>query len=265
MIEFFKSGLYEMSLSLRSWRIVEQLALAETLRKKKRSKIGHWWATINIGILILILGTIFGSIFQLPNQYFLLYLSIGLISWLHINSVLVSAAGLYPENRELILQIAIPRLVYPLQLWLRESITLRYNLVLIPLVYLHTRLDPSAEAIFSILGLFLLELNLFWMVMFISLISLRYRDVRQILVNVLQIGFYATPIIWDRSLLVASKLNNLIVFNPFFHLIEGIRAPLLGASIPWLSYMIAGALALFGWLCAIYVHGRFHKRIEYWL
>ena len=264
-MEYIQIGFEKLCESLKSWPIVNQLAKLEFVRKRKRSKIGHWWSTINTGILILILSVVFGSIFKLPNEYFLPYLTVGLIIWFHINSVLVNSSELYPENRELILQIALPRLAYVLQLWLRESITLRYNLMILPVVLLIAQINLSAEMIFSLLGLFLLELNLLWMIVFIAMISVRYRDVRQILINVLQFGFYGTPIIWDRSLLDISYLENLIVFNPFFHLIEGVRAPLLGAATPWLSYMAAGAMALCGWLCALYVHGRFHKRIEYWV
>ena len=264
-ITWIKKGWCQLFLAIRSWAIVNQLANLEFVRKSKRSRIGHWWSAINTGILILILSVVFGSIFKLPNEYFLPYLSIGLIIWFHINTVLVSASGLYPENRELILQIALPRLVYVFQLWLRESIALRYNLMIIPVVLLIVQINLSVEMMYSILGLILLELNLLWMIIFIAMISVRYRDVRQILINVLQFGFYSTPIIWERSLLELSHLDNLIVFNPFFHLIEGVRAPLLDTATPWLSYAVAGGLALFGWLCALYVHGRFHKRIEYWV
>ena len=264
-MRYFKSGYEELCAGVKSWPIVNQLGRLEFVRKSKRSKIGHWWSAINTGLLIALLGVVFGSLFQLPHEYFLAYLAAGLIIWFHIFAVLVGSTTLYPDNRELILQIALPHAIYPLQLWLREQIIFRYNLLLIPIVFVLVGMHVSWTVLFALAGLVLLELNLAWMIVVLSIISVRYRDVKQIVVNILQFGFYATPIIWDRQLLTLLHADYVLGLNPFFHLIEGVRAPLLGADLPWISFVVTAVMAGVGWIVALFLHGKFHRRIEYWV
>jgi lipopolysaccharide transport system permease protein len=53
--------------------------------------------------------------------------------------------------------------------------------------------------------------------------------------------------------------------NPFFHLIEIVRAPLLGTFPSALNWQISILLALAGWSITILFYGRFRTRIAYWL
>ena len=264
-MKYLKHGIRDMLCGFQSWAIVQQLAHIESVRKSKRSNIGQWWSTINTAVLIAVLGLIFGSIFELPHDYFLGYLAVGLIVWFHIFAVLIGATTLYPDNRELIFQVALSHAVYPFQLWLKEIIIFKYNLVLIPIVFLLSGISVTPEMIFCLFGLLLLQLNLGWMIVILAIVSVRYRDVKQIVVNVLQLGFYATPIIWDRNLLNFIHADYFLGLNPLFHLIEGVRAPLIEGNVPWVSLGLSLAMAASGWLIALILHGKFHRRIEYWV
>jgi len=53
--------------------------------------------------------------------------------------------------------------------------------------------------------------------------------------------------------------------NPFFHLIEIVRAPLLGTFPSALTWQFGILLAMAGWFFTILFYGRFRSRIAYWL
>jgi len=78
----------------------------------------------------------------------------------------------------------------------------------------------------------------------------------------MQILFFVTPIMWKPELLKDQRLLDL---NPFYHLVEIVRQPLLGA-VPSLRdyftvvFISALNIALSG---AIFV--RFRSRIAYWV
>jgi lipopolysaccharide transport system permease protein len=57
----------------------------------------------------------------------------------------------------------------------------------------------------------------------------------------------------------------LLTANPFFHLIEIVRAPLLGTLPSALNWQVGILMAMAGWVFTILFYGRFRSRIAYWL
>jgi ABC-type polysaccharide/polyol phosphate export permease len=81
----------------------------------------------------------------------------------------------------------------------------------------------------------------------------------------LQLVFFMTPLIWDRSH-IGGKVHALwIEANPFYHLIEVMRSPLLGKAPPLLSVLCVVAMAVVGWWLTYLLFRRFRRRIPYWL
>jgi lipopolysaccharide transport system permease protein len=82
--------------------------------------------------------------------------------------------------------------------------------------------------------------------------------------NLMLVMFYITPIIWRPSAL-GPQHQWVATYNPFAHLIEIVRAPLIEARFPvesWLwSLATAAILLIFG----VMLQGRFKDRIAYWL
>src|SRR6266850_1136109 len=112
-------------------------------------------------------------------------------------------------------------------------------------------------------GLALVVLSAAWVTLLIGMICARFRDVPQIIANVLQLMFFLTPIIWQPGVLPGRQ--RVIYWNPLYHFVEVIRAPLLGkmpAAETWLA--VIGVTAL-GWLLTLYFFTQFRRRIAYWL
>jgi len=78
----------------------------------------------------------------------------------------------------------------------RNVVIFVHNIVIYPLVLLVFWLPLRATAIFSVLGFVLLMINLSWMALLLGVLCTRYRDIPQIVSNLLQVCFYLTPIIW---------------------------------------------------------------------
>ena len=53
--------------------------------------------------------------------------------------------------------------------------------------------------------------------------------------------------------------------NPVYHLLEIVRAPLMGNSPSFPNWLISSLFALIGWVLTIFFFDRFRKRIAYWL
>jgi lipopolysaccharide transport system permease protein len=147
----------------------------------------------------------------------------------------------------------------------KNLIILGHNLLIVPLVFLVFWRPVSPVALLAIPGLVLLVLNLLWMMMIVSVVCARFRDITQIVTNAVQVLFYITPVIWSAEIMTNRVGSSLLYGNPFYSLITIVRAPLLGDMPSALNWTIAVGMAVIGWIVALWFYGNRLKRVPYWL
>jgi lipopolysaccharide transport system permease protein len=74
---------------------------------------------------------------------------------------------------------------------------------------------------------------------------------------------FATPIMWPISALGPAVI--IANINPLHHLIEVVRAPMLGEAPPVLSWVAVVLCAVAGWTVAILLLRRAARRLVFWL
>ena len=75
--------------------------------------------------------------------------------------------------------------------------------------------------------------------MLVGLLSARFRDLPQIVAAVMQIAFYITPIIYRPNAL--NRFSFIVKLNPLAHLIELVRAPLIGQVPSAMTWAVTAA------------------------
>ena len=196
---------------------------------------------------------------------FLPFLAAGMIMWAFMSSVISEGCTGFISAEGIIKQLPIPLFVHILRMIWRNVLILGHNLVILPVVFLAAGKPLSVVAFFSIPGFVLTALNLAWVALILAVLCARYRDLPQIVGSVLQVVFYLTPIMWMPSLLPQRASLYLLDLNPIFHLLEIVRAPLLGQLPNMTSWMVSSGLALIGWGLTLAIYGRYKRRIAYWL
>lgn len=81
--------------------------------------------------------------------------------------------------------------------------------------------------------------------------------------NVIQVLFFATPIVWRADMLGQSGW--IAEFNPVYHVIECVRRPLLGEGFPAESWLVSLGLLLVGTYAAARMVHRYSHRVAYWV
>jgi len=264
-IRIFKAGGRDIIAALKNYNLAGVLGWQDIRQRYRRSSLGPFWLTISMGVLIGALGVVFGSLFDSPMNEFLPFLTLGFIFWGLISTTLNEACTGFIMAEAMIKQISLPLFTHILRVLWRNLIIFAHNIVIFPLVLLLFWLPLPATALLSIAGLVLLMINLSWMALLLGVFCTRYRDIPQIVSNLLQVIFYLTPIIWMPRLLPKRASILLLDANPFFHLIEIVRAPLLGSLPSALDWQVSIILAVAGWLVTFLFYGRFRSRIAYWL
>jgi lipopolysaccharide transport system permease protein len=249
--------------SLSSWRLWSLLGWIEIRQRYARSAVGPFWLTISMAVMIGSIGAVYGTLFGQNLREYLPFLSVGLVMWFVFAQIVNEGATVYIHSAHYIRQAATPKLLYVLQVVWRNLIIMAHNFVIvIVLLAIFGVKDWTLLPLF-IPALIIYVLNAMWMAMIAGLLSARFRDLPQIISSLFQVAFYVTPIMYRPNSLV--RYTWIVDLNPLSYLLHLVRGPLVGDAPDLLTWGVGIGMALVGWTIALYLTGRYLKRIPYWV
>lgn len=260
-----KVALRDIYEALSKYRLALIFGWQDVAQRYRRSRVGAFWLTLNMAVFIGALGLIFGTLFQSEMREFLPYLCAGIITWGFISTSLSEGCTTFTASDGIILQVRMPLFTHILRAIWRNAIIFAHNIVIFPILILILGKMITFNVLWAIPGFLIICMNLAWMMLILAILCARFRDMTQVLTNILQVMFYATPIMWMVKILPGHVSHLFIELNPFYHLIELVRAPLLGNAPTMMDWGYAVALAIVGWMIAIAFFGRYRWRVAYWL
>ncbi|HWD13295.1 MAG TPA: ABC transporter permease [Pseudochrobactrum sp.] len=261
----FNVALKDIFEALLKYRLALVFGWQDVAQRYRRSRVGAFWLTLNMAVFIGALGLIFGTIFQSSMNEFLPYLCAGVVVWTFVSTALTEGCTTFSSSDGMILQIKMPLFIHVMRALWRNIIILAHNIVIFPVLVIIVGGEVNFNVFWLVPGFAILCINLAWMMLVLAIICARFRDMTQVTVNILQVLFYATPIMWMMKVLPPHVSKDFINWNPFFHLIELLRAPLLGASPSDLNWGVSVVVAILGWFIAIALFGKYRWRVAYWL
>ncbi|WP_374469845.1 ABC transporter permease [Phenylobacterium sp.] len=265
-----RGTLFEFQMALRDLRLSgERLGLAWSLAwhdivsRYRGSILGPFWITLSMGLMVLGIGFLYSRLLNIPLDELMPYVALGIVFFGVINSVVNEGCETFVHAAGMLSQTSLPMFTFLWRTVLRNVINLAHHLVIVVAVLVWFGAWRDANPALAILGLAFLALNVSWMGMLAAIASARFRDIPQIVASVMQFAFFMTPVFWQ-----ANKFGDKHVFltlNPFYHMLEAVRAPLLGAPVAPLSYTVLAVMALAGWALTFSVFAVTRRRIVHYL
>ncbi len=262
--EHYKEGVQEFQAGAKSWRIAHLLGYSLLRQRYARSRLGQLWLSLSTAITVLAFGLVWSILWNQPIKVFLPYIAITHIVWGLITASLqdattaLSANGALFGNQETSFATVIYSLVY------RQLIILAHNFIVIIAVWIYFKPPINSGLICFIPGLLLTILTCVFSAYLIALIATRFRDVVQLIANLLQITYLVTPVMWMPEFM-PKNYSWLLTFNPFAVFLSLTRDPLLGRTVPESYWVISIGITLFLAIITPYLVGRFSKRIVFWV
>ena len=245
------------------WPLWTRLGWNDILYRYRRSTLGPFWSTANIAITVIALGLIYSQIFHLPVRQLIPYICAGLIVWNFLSSIMLDAGNLFSGSESYIKQVRLPYFLYVCRFVFGKVALFAHDLPIYIVLLLYFQIWPGAVVLYAIPGFVLLVINAAFASLTIGMASARFRDIPRILASFVQVLFLITPIIWTPDLLGPQLY--LAQANPFFHLIEIVRAPLLGELPSTQTLLVTLAITAINGLVTSYFFLRFRARISYWI
>ncbi len=259
----FALAVVDLIRGARMTRLWCRLGWQDVRHRYRRSMLGPWWITVGTGVMIVLLGALYGGLFRQRTVDHLPYVAAGLVVWGLIASLVTEGCGSFLDARRIVHQVALPLSLHAYRLVWRTLLAFAHSALLLPVVAVGFGVWPGWTGLLAVPGLAAICLNGVWVALVCGTLTARFRDVPPILESVMRLAFLATPIVWTPALLPERAW--LVAFNPFHHLLEVVRAPLLGELPAAASWGAVGAITVLGWALALVLYARCRARIAYWL
>ena len=251
--------------ALRAFQIGRILGTDDVKETYRRTFVGPLWITIGLGVQVAMIGVVFSLIFSADLQTYLPYLAVSLVVWNFLQQSINDGCNAFTASERLIKQIPLPFMAYVLRILWKQIFVFGHNFLVIPVVFVLFGYGLTESAFFLPLGLAILVTNLGWIIAVVGIVSARYRDLPPIVQSLLTMAFYVSPVIWVPTAIPAEYQNVILGLNPFYHLMEMVRSPLLGEVPEVLSIVVATTLGAVGWVFAWLLLRKFSSRIAFWV
>lgn len=259
----FARALADVRRGVWSIHLWPMLAWQEIKQRYRRSVLGPFWLTISTALFIAGMGPLYGVLLGQPLSQYMHFLAVGFVVWIFISGLITDGCQAFIAAEGYIKQTKLPLTVHALRVVWRNVLILAHNFIIVVLVSAYFMPSWNWGLLTVPAGVFVIAVNGLWLVLLLGLLSARFRDVPQIVTSLVQLLFFVTPIFWRPEMLTAGKW--VTDWNPVFHLIELVRAPILGNPVPAGSWLFIMVMTASGWVVAIAFFARFRARIAYWM
>jgi ABC-type polysaccharide/polyol phosphate export permease len=240
-----------------------RFAVHDIRQRFRRSVLGPFWLTLSMGIMVAAIGVVFSSLFHQDAAKTLPYIATGLIFWGLLTSCINDGTMVFISAESDIRNLPMPLSVHFYRMMARNVMIWGFNMAIYLVMVVWFELMPGWNALLFIPGFILFLVNAAWMSLVAGVLSTRYRDIPQVIANVIQVFFFLTPIFWSPENL--PNRPAFVALNPFYHLIEIVRAPLLGEVVSPMSWSLCIGMAAAGLGFTAWLYRRAHARIAYWV
>jgi len=251
---------------LLSWlRLAFVMGFQDIKQRYRGSVIGPFWSAGSIAATSLGIGFLYSEIFKTSTKDFVPYVTSGLVAWTLITSVLAEGCSAFLIASNLLRNTTIAPVVQIFRVVIRNLIVFGHNLLVVAAVLVFFRVVPQPQTLLVLPGMLLVMINVFWMTFLLAAVSSRFRDVPQVVLYLLQFLIFITPVFWYPTAVGHGHGNVLLAGNPFFHLIQIVREPILGRLPTMTDWVFSGAMAAGGMLIMALTFRRVSTRIVYWI
>jgi lipopolysaccharide transport system permease protein len=239
------------------------LAWLDIRLRYRGSMLGPLWLTLSTGVMVAALGYLYARIFQTDIHSYLPFLALSLVLWGYLGTAVGESCTAFTEAESVLRAVRMPFFLFAARILIRNMLVFAHNIIVIVVVYVVFDVWPAWHALLAIPGVLLWAINSLALVLLLGTFCARFRDIPPIVASVMQIAFFMTPVIWKPEQLGSGQA--LLPLNPFFDLLDIVRAPLLG-ELPgadvWLG---AAGYSLVVWALAWSLFTRVRGRIAFWI
>jgi ABC-type polysaccharide/polyol phosphate export permease len=216
--------------------IITTLAERDLRANYKDATLGFAWALLTPVATLLVMLLVFSRIkgFRIPGVPYDLYAYMGILPWQFFASSFNMGANSLLSNKALLAKVHFPRECFPLAQMVEAAVNTLFAATVLVLLFVVNGFVPHVETLWIPLFIAVELLFVTGVVLAASALLVHVRDLVQVVPVIVQLGMFATPVIWPFSKVPTTYRPLYSFFNPIGPMIDDFRRTvLLGQSPSW--------------------------------
>jgi ABC-type polysaccharide/polyol phosphate export permease len=202
--------------------LIQSLVARELKARYRGSVLGFFWSFVNPLLLLSIYTFVFTTILRNEDTKlhpYALFMFCGLLPWTWFSSSLNEAAGSLISGANLIRKVLFPAEVLPIVSVMANMVHFFLGLLILAAFFVGVKYTPDwADLIWFPLVVAIQLVFTTGLALALAALTVHFRDIRDLLSNLLTFWFFATPIIYAYYNPNVERFKWLFNLNPFFHL-----------------------------------------------
>jgi len=211
-----------------------------------QSVLGVGWAIIQPVFSMIVFTIVFGNLAKVDSEGvpYAIFSYTALVPWTYFSESLTSASGSLISAKNMLTKVYFPRLVIPISPVLATLVDFGVSFLILVGMMVWFGITPTISALLVPVFVLLMMLTAAGVGMWLTALSIQYRDIRYGLNFFVRLLMYGSPVIYATSS-IPREYQYYYALNPMVGVIEGFRAVLLNTgSVPWDLLGIGTAMAI---------------------
>lgn len=232
------------------------LTLRDIKIRYKQTILGILWIILQPLISMVVFTIVFGNFAKIPsdNIPYPIFVFIGLVFWNFFSSTLNSTANSLISNENIIKKVYFPKIMAPISSTFAHLVDLFPTFIILGCLLIFYKVSLTFQIILltPVLLLMILLFSL-GIGMFFAPINAKFRDIRYILPFFIQLGLFATPVIYPTSMF-GGTMRIIRIFNPVAEAIEISRSAFFSTKpVDWIILLLSFLFSIISFLIGFYV------------
>jgi lipopolysaccharide transport system permease protein len=231
------------------WRyrdLILRLAWSDFKLRYKSSALGFFWSLLEPLLMLVVLYVVFSNLMRVQVEHYQLFLLLGIILWNFLDrGTSMSIWGIVGKP-SLVQKVYFPRDILVISTSITALMMTALEFVVFIIFMVIFRVMPGWTVVYFPI-LFVFEfLIILGLSMGLSALNVYFRDVQFIWRLIIQVGFFATPVIYPITIF-PEKIQWIVMLNPIAQIITMTRDCILYSIPPEplnLAYVAVSALVL---------------------
>ena len=238
--------------------LIQSLVARELKARYRGSVLGFLWSFVNPLLLLLIYSFVFTVVIERPQgdglEPYALFMFCGILPWTWFSSALLESSNVLIAGGNLIRKVLFPAEVLPIVSVFAAMVHFLLGLPILAAFFFYYGHPMYASDLLWLPVIVLIQLALtLGLSLTVSALTVHFRDIRDLLANLITLWFFASPIIYPLDT-VPPGVRPYLELTPFTHLAVAYQEVLFrpGPFTGWARLLVIGAMSLvvfaFGYL-----------------
>lgn len=206
--------------------------------KYKASFLGVLWSFVNPLLQVLVYAIVFPYIMRIKTDNYLIFLICGIIPWTWFTTCVAGGANCITVSSNLIKKVYFPREILPISVVTSGMINFLISCIIILIFVLLGGCGISWHLVFLPIIVIIQYIISLAFAFLVSAINVYIRDTEYIVGFILNMAFYATPVLYGVEMFQGSSLIWLFRLNPMAHIINAYRDIFFVHQVPQLLNLL---------------------------